>query len=338
MAVRDVVVVGASAGGVEAISALLAPLPAELPACVLVVLHTPASGVNALATILSRATALNVVPATGQTPLRRGTVIVARPDHHLLVTGDQVVLTRGPRENGHRPAVDVLFRSAARVLGPRVLGIVLSGTLDDGSTGLVSIRHHGGIGMVQAPDDALHPGMPTNAIDAGAPEFVLPVAAMAARLTELTGVEVPDAPDRDDDLLTRELAVAALDPAALHRSDPPGRPAGFGCPDCYGSLFEIEEHGQVRYRCRVGHAWSMSSLLARSDAATEGALWMALRALEEKAALARQMSGRATDSGQKLVAARFADNSTEAWEAAELVRRLLLRGPSPEIDPAAEKL
>jgi two-component system chemotaxis response regulator CheB len=321
---RDVVVVGASAGGVEAITKLLSPLPADLPACVLVVLHTPATAVNALATILGRATDLKVVAADGTIAVTPGTVIVARPDHHLLMVDGHVIITRGPRENGHRPAVDVLFRSAARALGPRVIGVVLSGALDDGSAGLLSVKSRGGIAIVQDPKDALHAGMPANAIAAADPDLVLPVAAIPAALIELVGVEVPDPPVVDPDPLGEEVAIARMDAAALHAPGRPGTPAGLSCPDCHGPLFSIDEGGYLRYRCRVGHAWSAQSLLAENDAALESALWMGLRSLEEKAALANDMGKRAARRGQPLAAGRFSELAEEAHEAAERIRRMLL--------------
>ncbi len=335
MAQRDVIVVGASAGGVEAITKLLSPLPADLQACILVVLHTPATAVNALATILGRATDLKVVGATGEIRLTPGTVIVAHPDHHLLVVDGDVILTRGPRENGHRPAVDVLFRSAARALGPRVIGVVLSGALDDGSAGLVSVKSRGGFAVVQDPQDALHAGMPTNAIAAAKPDLVLPVADIPAALVELVGAEVPDPPVIDPDPLAEEVAMARMDRAALQAPDRPGQAAGLSCPDCHGPLFAIDEHGYVRYRCRVGHAWSAQSLLAEHDAALESALWMGLRSLEEKAALAGDMGKRAAERGQPLAAGRFSELAAEAHDAAELIRRMLVEeagftGNAPE--------
>jgi two-component system, chemotaxis family, protein-glutamate methylesterase/glutaminase len=326
VAQRDTVVVGASAGGVEALRTLVAGLPADLRASVLVVLHMPPDGIDALASILSRAGALKVRPAEQHSPLEPGTVLVARPDHHLVVVDDHVILTRGPRENGHRPAVDVLFRSAARVLGPRVVGVVLSGALDDGSAGLVAIRARGGLGVVQDPADALAAGMPRHAIRAADPEHVVPVAAMARLLETVVGQEVTDSPASVPHLMDVEVAMAELEPGALGAPDRPGTPAGFSCPDCHGTLFTLEEAGFVRYRCRVGHAWSAESLLAEHDASLEGALWMALRALEEKAALGRDMAVRARTHSQNLSARRFENQAAETQDAAEILRRMLLDG------------
>lgn len=325
MARRDTIVVGASAGGVEALRTLVGGLPADLAATVLIVLHTPATGVNALASILSRTSSLKVLQADQEMPLEHGTVLVARPDHHLVVVDGRVILTRGPRENGHRPAVDVLFRSAARALGGRVIGVVLSGALDDGAAGLVAVRSRGGVGVVQDPEEALHPSMPESAIAAADPEYVLPVSAMPTTLVRLVGTEAGDVGDPSE-LMDVEIAMAELEPDAIQQSNRPGVPAGFSCPDCHGTLFTIDEAGLARYRCRVGHAWSAEGLLAENDAALEGALWMALRSLEEKAALALDMAARATGHGQPMSAQRFADQAREAKEAAELIRRMLVTG------------
>lgn len=187
MAERDLVVVGASAGGVEALRTLVAGLPLGLPAAVLVVLHVPANGGSVLAEVLSRASRLPVAPAVDGQLLQRGTVTVAVPDQHVLVAGDRLVLSRGPRENGHRPAVDPLFRSAAQVAGARTVAVVLSGTLDDGSAGLLAVRRHGGLAVVQQPEDALYDGMPRAALRTAGADHVAPVAAIGALLGELVG-------------------------------------------------------------------------------------------------------------------------------------------------------
>jgi two-component system chemotaxis response regulator CheB len=336
MSQRDTIVVGASAGGVEALRILLGGLPADLPARVLVVLHIPSSGVNTLASVLARSSAMKVRQAMNADRLEPGVILVAQPDHHLVVVDDSCLLTRGPRENGHRPAIDVLFRSAAKVLGPRVIGVILSGALDDGAVGLRTIRARGGIGVVQDPDDAQHASMPRSAISVAHPEHVLPVAAMAELLVELVGAEVgdprTDSPesDRDAALIRTEVAMSEMDPESFHAGHRPGESSGLSCPDCHGVLFAISERDFLRFRCRVGHAWSIASLLAEHRTAVEGALWMALRALEEKAALCADMSTRAQASGANISAHRFAEQATEAMEAAEVLRGLLADGTGHE--------
>jgi len=228
---RDVVVVGASAGGVEALRALVSRLPADFPAAVLIVLHVPASSPSALPAILRRAGTLPVSQAQPDAEVRPGHVLVAAPDHHLIVYDGRVTLSRGPRENGHRPAVDVLFRSAARAVGPRAIGLVLSGALDDGSAGLLAIRNRGGIGIVQSPEEALHRSMPENAIHSASPEHVVPIAEMPRLLAALVQqeVDVTTAPEISR-LMELETGMADFDPHAMHEPDRPGSPVGSAGP------------------------------------------------------------------------------------------------------------
>ena len=328
---RDVVVVGASAGGVEALQALVAALPATLPATVLVVLHIPAAGADALGPILDRAGPLPARRARDGEPLRLREVLVAAPDHHLLVLDGAVATSRGPRENGHRPAVDVLFRSAARALGPRVVAVVLSGALDDGAAGSVAVASRGGVVLAQDPVEAMHAGMPSACAAASGAE-VLPVAALARRLAELVGEDVDvDAVPAVTPLMDQETGLADMEPGALESLDRPGHPSGFSCPDCHGVLFQIDEGRLRRYRCRVGHAWSVDSLLAEHGEAVEGALWMALRSLEEKAALSAQLAAGARDTGRRLTADRFAGQADEARAAAEVIRGMLVATPDVQL-------
>ena len=324
MATRDVVVVGASAGGVEALRTLVAGLPADLPATVLVVLHVPASGSGALAAILDRAGPLPARAAVPGEPLPRGTVLVASPDHHLLLDGDRVVHSRGPRENGHRPAVDVLFRSAARSAGPRVVAVVLSGTLDDGSAGLVAVRSRGGLALVQDPADAMYDGMPANALAAAGADHVAPVARIPALLSELVRREVL-APAAPPALQEEETAVARFDLDVIDSDDHPGDPSGYSCPDCSGALWRIDEGGPLRFRCRVGHAWSAESLVNEQSVTMDNALWMALRSLEERAALSREIARRAEEGGRPLTARQFTQKAAETASAAVVLRDLLTR-------------
>jgi two-component system chemotaxis response regulator CheB len=334
MSRRDVIVAGASAGGVEALMALARDLPADLPATVLVVLHTPPTGTNTLARILDRAGPLPARSARHGDPLRPGEILVAPPDHHLLVLDGVLALSRGPRENGHRPAIDTLFRSASGALGARVISLVLSGVLDDGAAGSVAVRARGGVALAQHPDDAVYPGMPLAAIRSAGAEPI-DLAGLPARLAVLLQERVDEAATAPpSELLRKETAMAEMEPDAIESLDRPGVPSGFSCPDCHGVLFEIQEGGLHRYRCRVGHAWSPDSLIAQHDLALEGALWMALRTLEEKAALSAELAGRARAERQAMTAQRFAAQSEEIRGAAELIRRLLVAAPGQDEEPA----
>ncbi|WP_343908987.1 chemotaxis protein CheB [Nocardioides aquiterrae] len=320
-----VIVVGASAGGVEALRDFMSVLPVDLPACVLVVLHLPRDAPSALPSILTRAGQLPVRHATAGERLEPGVVLVAPPDHHLIVVDDRAELSHGPQENGHRPAIDVLFRSAARARDSRVIGVVMSGSLDDGAAGAVAIVRQGGRLLVQDPDEALYGSMPLAATRAAGTGNQVPVRKMgevlAAWVAEMSGGTGDDPPAE----MEQETQMADLDPGALHDPDRPGTPAGFGCPDCAGALYQIDDGPLRRYRCRVGHAWSPESLLAQQSIAMESALWMALRALEEKAALNDDLGRRAWAHGHDRTATRFEESAEETRHAAELVRRLIER-------------
>jgi two-component system chemotaxis response regulator CheB len=321
---RDLVVVGASAGGVEALRSMVTGLPADFPACVVVVLHVPANAPSALPSILRRATNLSVKQAANHDPLTPGTVLVAPPDHHVIVYDDAITLSHGPRENGHRPAVDVLFRSAARTRGDRVVGVVLSGGLDDGAAGLLAIAQRGGACVVQDFDDALHDSMP-RAAAAAVPECqVVPMAEMGQVLGDLVKEQVSD-DDPPPELMEVETAMAEMDPSVMHAAQRPGQPSGFACPDCHGVLFEIDDGSLLRFRCRVGHAWSPESLVIQQTTDLESALWIALRTLEEKAALTRRLSSRALERGHGLTSNHLVDEADEATRAAELLRELIQR-------------
>ena len=316
---RDIVAVGASAGGVEALRNVAAGLPPDYSGTVLVVLHVPRSSPSALPAILSRSGPLPARAAVDGEPLLPGHIYVAPADHHLLLLDDRLRLTRGPAENGHRPAIDPLFRSVARVAGHRAVGVVLSGSRDDGAAGLASIAAAGGATIVQDPADALHPWMPRAAIDRVTPDHVAPADKIGVLLAELSTTPLPDAPPPHDTLLDAEVAMSEFEPITTDNLAPP---AGYGCPSCGGSLFEIDPAPHPRFRCRVGHAWSPESLLEEQEMALESALWVALRALEEKSALSRRLADLRRNSTVG-VGERFAGMAEEAESAGDILRRLI---------------
>jgi two-component system chemotaxis response regulator CheB len=321
---HGIVVVGASAGGVEALTDLAASLPGDLPAAVFVVLHLPATGTSALPEILRRHGPLPAAHVKDGEPIQPGRVYVAPPDHHVLLRTGHVHLARGPRENGHRPAIDPLFRSAAREYATRVIGLVLSGALDDGTAGLLAIKSRGGIAVVQDPADALYPGMPGNALEHVQVDHVAAAASMGRLLARLIAdvTEPPANPAPSDMQVEVEMEGLSLE---AFEGNHPGRPSGFSCPDCNGVLWQIQDGGLERYRCRVGHAWSPESLLTQQSEALEAALWVALRSLEERAALARRLAEPARGRGYTITATRFEEQAAEAQQAARLVRDMLLR-------------
>ena len=322
------VVVGASAGGVEALRALVAGLPSDLRAAVLVVLHIPRAGPSALPRILERAGPLPATHAVDGEPLRPGHVYVAPADHHLLVLDGRVRLSRGPAENGHRPAVDPLFRSAARASGPATVAVVLSGARDDGTAGAAVVLGRGGRLLVQDPDDALHASMPRSAIEHVAADRVCSAAELGPAVADAVDAIHHD-PARpipvasDDDLAALETAMADMQDLTTEQMST--HSAGLACPACNGALFQLPGEPHPRYRCWVGHAWSPESLLDEQAAAFEGALWMALRSLEEKSSLARRMGAAADRRGGPTTAGRFRQIGDEAEQAARLIRNLIGR-------------
>src|SRR4029453_2511595 len=296
----------------------LAPsLPAALPAAVFVVLHVSATGTSALPEILSRHGPLPASHAKDGELVERGRIYVAPPAHHVLLRGGHVPLARGPPENGHRPAVDSLFRSAAREYATRVIGVVLSGALDDGTAGLLAIKSRGGVAVVQETEDALYPGMPCNALEHVHVDHVVAVASMGKLLARLTAEPAGGPPGPVPAVMTMEVGLEGLSLEALE-GEHPGQPSRFSCPDCNGVLWEIQTGRLQRYRCRVGHAWSPESLLTQQTEALEAALRIAMRTLEERAALSWRLAEPARRRGHSITATRFEEQATEAQTAAPL--------------------
>jgi two-component system chemotaxis response regulator CheB len=320
---RDVVVVGASAGGVQTLQTLVAELPPEFPASVLVVLHMMSSGTSVLPSILDRAGPLPATLAVDGETLERGHIYVAKPDTHLLLRGPTVHLSNGPRENGHRPAIDPLFRSAARAFGPRVVGVVLSGTLDDGTDGLRLIKQYGGATVVQDPADAAYAGMPESAIAYVGPDRVVPLAEMGAVLCEL--VDAPLAPGPQNAITDPADQPIDLVEVELGRDDPAGSPTLLTCPDCGGVMLERDEDGLVRFACQVGHAYSPESLNEHQGEALEHALWNATRTLDERADLLRRMARRADRRGIGKAVESLNQKADTASGHADEIRATILR-------------
>jgi two-component system chemotaxis response regulator CheB len=321
-----VITMGASAGGVEALRAVVAGLPADLAAAVLVVLHIPTRAPSALPGILDRAGPLPAMPATHGVRMRPGTIYVAPADHHLLIRDGHLALSAGPTENGHRPAIDPLFRSAAVAYGAGAIGVVLSGARDDGSAGLTVIVERGGQAVVQDPEEALHRSMPASALEHVATAHVLPAAKIGTLLGELVRERLPPPEQSGPNAqLAAENEIAALEPLTTDAMQS-ARSSGFSCPSCHGVLFELDGEPVPRFRCRVGHAWSPGSLAAEQAGAVEHALWVALRTLEENAAfnhrLAEVAGQRERHRAAALYQQRYESRKTEAMRLRELIGRI----------------
>jgi two-component system chemotaxis response regulator CheB len=331
---RDLVVIGASAGGIEVLRALLAALPRELPASIFVAIHLADELPSQLAAILDRAGPLPVSPAVDGAVFAPGHVYVARPGAHLALAGDRIRLRAGPRENGFRPSVDWLFRSAALVHGPRVIGLILSGMRDDGAAGLALVKKHGGLALVQDPADAQFDSMPVAAIQACAVDHVLPAAQLPRILVAHAGEPVEAASPL---LAPREEEVEEDFDPLLTSTEEGILARTLACPGCGGILQEVREHDVVRYRCRVGHLYSPESLVSEQGIHVEQALWAALNALTERRDLTRRLGSRARERGLSHMATRCERLSGEAERHAASIRRLLSTnaaevGPRPDAE------
>lgn len=316
MASRDVFVVGASAGGLDPLLRLVGGLPRDLPAAVLVAVHTPPDGPNLLPGLLATRGPLPVAHAIDGEAIAPGRVYVAPPDHHLLVRQGTVEVTRGPRENGHRPAVDALFRTASRAYGPRVVGVVLSGHRDCGTAGAMSVKARGGLVVVQDPATAEAPSMPQSVLRSVGADHVLPPEAIAGTLSRLA---------RED---SAAPAPSPAEPAGLAAFEgrEEGRRAEVVCPACHGALSEAEVGGFPRFRCHTGHAFSLESLALEQAEEVERALWAAIRALEEAAALSRRVAFTHADPDLRL---RLLERHEDQAAQVEVLRHLVLHGRPP---------
>jgi two-component system chemotaxis response regulator CheB len=335
---RDIIVVGASAGGVEPLRTLVAGLPADLPAALFVVLHVPPDDRSLLPEILSRSGPLPASHAHEGERIGRGRIYVAPPDFHLLVQPGRVYLSHGPRENHHRPAIDALFRSAASAYGPGVIAVVLSGMLYDGTAGMLAVRRAGGVGVVQDPADALMPFMPQSALRVAGADLVLPVAGMPGRLAELVRQPLPEGGDVMKDPMDEAPEVNHRVRKAQVRGERAGQPSLYACPECGGVLFQLEAAKPVRFRCSVGHSYYAEGLLAEQTAALEAALWTAVRTFLEKATLARQLADRERGAGHAALAKRFEEQAQTADYYGDLIQKYLLQkdhGPAEGPKPPA---
>ena len=320
----DIVVIGGSAGGLAALEGLLEALDPALPAALFAVLHqSPASPGNT-PTILARRSQLPIVTPTNGALIRHCQVYVGPPNLHLFLQQDRVRLLRGPPENAQRPSIDTLFRSAAVAYGPRVVGVVLSGMLDDGTTGLEAIKTCGGLAVVQSPEEAAHPEMPSSALAAVAVDHSLPVKEIARLIGRLASPDrpapVPGAVEVPEHLkIETEFALSARD---IDDMDHVGALSGCVCPTCDGSLWKVGGEGLLRFRCHVGHAFSAETLLDEQGQAVERALYTAQRLLTERARAARHLArGRFSSDPAGLEA-----KALELDETATVLKRLILAG------------
>ena len=319
-----VVVIGCSAGGVAALQALIRRVPAGFEAPVFIVMHIPAHTPSHLASILQRHSVLPVKEAIDGEAIVPGTVYVATADRHLMVEGQNIRVTRGPKEGRSRPAIDVLFRSAAASFGPGVVGVVLTGTLDDGTAGLWAIKDQGGVALVQEPATAEFSSMPESAIEHVDVDKVLPLEDLAHEIVRRVNqrpareshVEIPRRMEAEN-LIARQGNALKAGVMKL------GKVSAYTCPECHGVLVQIEEGRITRFRCHTGHSYSLKTLLAEVDESIEASLWATMRAIEERVLLLRHMAEIARRSNNAPAAAEMDAQANESQQRASPLRDLV---------------
>ena len=326
---RDIVVIGASAGGVEALQRLCGALPAGFPAAVFITQHLSASARSVLPQLLDRASPLPAFSPADGDPIEHGKIYVSAPDHHMLLRDGKVLMRRGPNENRTRPAVNALFRSAAIAYGGRVIGLVLTGLLDDGTDGLIAITAGGGLSAVQDPEDAEWPSMPRNALRRDHVAHIAPLGELAALLTRLVAEPAPPSiplPQEyivEDRMAAQEIAVMESDLLT------PGRPSHISCPDCGGVLNKIETEHEIRFRCQVGHAFTPLGLATAQSDELERALAIAARTHRDRIRLFEQMGDSAQARGLHRAQSRWQEAARESGHMIDVLEEALasLRRP-----------
>lgn len=309
---HDIVVIGASAGGVEALKEITARLSADIKAAIFVVIHVSPSSSGLLPNILNRHSKVPVYSPKDGDPIEPGKIYVATPDRHLVLEEDRVRVVDGPKHNRHRPAIDLLFRSAARHFGNRVTGVVLTGFLEDGTSGLVAIKNAGGIAIIQNPEDAEVASMPRSALLQVEADYCVPLSEIGDLLNQLAESEVK--PMRANFSQNGDKETAAKN----------APPSAFTCPECSGTLWEVNENGEIRYECRIGHSYSLDDVSQAEDENVERSLWMALRALEESAVLEQRLADIAGERKRHHAHKLFTQKAHSRKQHAAILREFLV--------------
>ena len=327
---HDIIVIGTSAGGLKALSAVLSSLPAGIGAAIFVVQHVAADRKSDLPRLLGDVCDLPVTHPMDREPFELGHVYVAPPDHHLLLNADTMRVIRGPQENRFRPSIDALFRSAARVFGSRVIGLVLTGYLDDGTVGLQTIKKRGGITVVQDPAEAEYPSMPKSALRYVKVDYTVPVAEAGALLTDLVAtspVAQEDFPTTPQIEIESEIAEQLMNTKQFLESvEKIGTLTPFTCPDCHGAIWQIGDEEPLKLRCHVGHSFTGGIFTKEQSQSVENALWSAVRVMEEKVTFSRHLAARKREQNQPKAAESYEKQAAALDEEVTRVRDLIVCG------------
>lgn len=331
MSGHDIIVIGASAGGVTAMRRLVQSLPPDLAAAIFIVLHIPADSPSYLPKILSHAGPLQALHPTHTMTINKGCIYVAPPDHHLIIEHGSVRTIRGPRENRHRPAVDPLFRSAALAYGPRVIGVILTGALDDGTSGLFAVKQRGGTAVVQDPREALYASMPESALNFVQVDHCVSLEDMGPLLVHLVQQPAPEESAYPiSETLRKEVSISKMERNEYGETERVGTPSNFSCPECGGVLQEVQDGDIRRFRCQVGHAFSTESMQSAKQEQLEEMLWAALKTAQEQMHLSRRMAQQARQHGQHWLVERFEKHMAHEEQRANKIRDMLIEQDEPE--------
>jgi two-component system chemotaxis response regulator CheB len=322
---RDIIVIGASAGGTAALFRLIEQFPPDLPAAAFAVMHTGVRADGRLVKVLNQTGTMTARVAEDNDAIENGTVYCAPPDHHLLVKEGRVRVTRGPRENLWRPAIDPLFRSAAVAYGNRVIGIVLTGMLDDGTAGLLAVKRCGGVTIVQDLDESEYSEMPETALANVEVDHCVCLREMGELVERLVREEPPTGPPVPQELeLEAEIAETGRTDETVENKL--GSPTPHICPECGGPLWEHPSGTFQRFRCRVGHAFGVRSLFSRDGEALESTLWAAVRLFQQRGNISAAMAEREREAGRPRSAEHYEANAAEAKDHARVLRDLVMGG------------
>ena len=324
---KDIIVVGASAGGIQTLRVLTGALPKDLAASLFIVVHTSPEAPGLIADILDSSSKLPAAHAVDGELIQKGRIYVAPPDRHLLLEPNRVRLTHGPKENRFRPAVDPLFRSAAQTYGPRVIGVILTGYMDDGTAGLWTVKQLGGTAVVQDPNDALVPSMPLSAMTHVKVDYCVPLEEMPPLLVRLTSEAVEEegayqVPKEVEIEVNIAKEQKAIDAGVLQL----GEPSSYACPECHGVLLQMKEGTLFRFRCHTGHAYSVESLMADITEKMDDALWNSIRAFEEGELFMRHMAEHVVHGESEHTAESFLKRADDAKRRANLMRQAATNG------------
>jgi two-component system, chemotaxis family, protein-glutamate methylesterase/glutaminase len=322
-----ILVIGTSAGGTLAVPDLLSQLRVDMNITVFVVIHmTKRSIADMFIKRAQKHTTLKCkIPRNGES-IKSGYIYFAKPDHHLLIINEKIMLGKGPMENRYRPSIDTLFRSAAATFDHRVIGIILTGMLEDGAAGMVAIKRSGGRCIIQDPNEAEYPDMPNAALKAVKADHIIPVNEMGSAISDI--IQKPGRKSKIPDDIRKEAKIAERVHIGIKALEDIGENSVFSCPDCGGNLWKLKENGSHRYRCHVGHAFTEQGLLTAMEVTTESALWTALRILDEKRNLLENLADKEKRKGSKQTAARYTKRIKELSQQIEHLKRVLFKTES----------